>query len=367
MKYMYYLLFFLIAACSEKKNTSTKNPEKNVFDFGIWITAKKNKTDAAYLQEFQKYKNAGIDEVLINTETNPQVLEHLVRIAQKVGISVHAWIMAVNRPGDKIALQHPEWYMVSREGNSCFDKRPYVDYYQWLCPTRKESRNHILSLVQGLAKVKGIESVHLDYIRFPDIFLPVGLLPQYNLKQEEELPAFDFCYCEVCISEFEKIHHKNPQKSNLVSLDMEWKNFRLNRIRDLVNDAYKIVSQQGKRMTAAVFPYPEMADHMVRQRWDQWDIDEVYPMLYYNFYNEESDWIGYAIQQGVADLRGKKTQLNAGIYLQPFTSQKMLEQVILDAKNNGAKGVCFFDGDALKSHHIKAIQKMKMYFMKNKK
>jgi hypothetical protein len=38
-----------------------------------------------------------------------------------------------------------------------------------------------------------------------------------------------------------------------------------------------------KKLTAAVFPYPEMADHMVRQRWDKWNIDEVYPMIYHNF------------------------------------------------------------------------------------
>ena len=363
MKFIYYLLsFFLVLACVKKKEYANEESQKDAFDFGVWITAKKDKTDAAYLQEFQKYKNAGIDEVLINTGADPKVLEHLVGIAQKVGISVHAWIMAVNRPGDKEALKHPDWYMVSREGKSCFDTRPYVGYYQWLCPTRKESRNHILSLVRQLAKVKGIESVHLDYIRFPDIFLPIGLLPTYNLKQEEELPEFDFCYCGVCVAEFEKVHHKNPKNMGNVSLDMEWKNFRLNKIRDLVGDAYKIVTGQGKRMTAAVFPYPEMADHMVRQRWDKWDIDEVYPMLYYNFYNEEPDWIGYATKQGVADLEGKKTKLHSGIYVQPFTSQAMLEQAILDAKNNGAKGVCFFDGGALKPHHLEAIKKMKKYF-----
>ena len=66
----------------------------------------------------------------------------------------------MNRPGDSIALQHPEWYAVSKEGNSCYDKRPYVDYYQWLCPTREASRNHTLGLVEGLAKVEGIERCH---------------------------------------------------------------------------------------------------------------------------------------------------------------------------------------------------------------
>ncbi|MCF6216965.1 MAG: family 10 glycosylhydrolase [Emcibacter sp.] len=198
------------------------------FKFGTWITSEKDKSNEDYAAEFKKYKSGGIDEVLINTLTDPKELERLTPIAAKEGLKVHAWIMAVNRPGDTVALKHPEWYMVSKEGKSCFDTRPYVGYYQWLCPTRKESRNHILGLVEGLAKVEGVESVHLDYIRFPDIFLPIGLLPKYDLVQDHEMPEYDFCYCDVCISEFEKMHHKNPLESKNTANDMEWKNFRLN-------------------------------------------------------------------------------------------------------------------------------------------
>ncbi len=337
------------------KTAVTKTP----FEFGVWITADAKRSNEEYTQEFQKYKSAGIDEVLINTGTDPKLLKRLVPIAKQNGLKVHAWIMAMNRPGDAVALQHPDWYAVSKEGKSCFDTRPYVDYYQWLCPTRKESRNHILGLVEELAKVDGIESVHLDYIRFSDIFLPIGLLPKYNLVQEVELPQFDFCYCDVCIKEFEKIHHKNPKNSPNTSIDMEWKNFRLNAIKAVVDDAYKIVHKYNKNLTAAVFPYPEMADHMVRQRWDKWDIDEVYPMIYHGFYNEEVDWVGYATKQGVTDLKGKQTKVNTGVYLPAFQTGEELKAAILLAKENGAKGVTFFDGPALTADQLKTIKETK--------
>lgn len=332
------------------------------FKFGTWITSQKDKSNDEYVTEFKRYKEGGIDELLINTSTDPKELERIVPLAAKEGLKVHAWIMAVNRPGDTIALKHPEWYMVSRDGKSCFDTRPYVGYYQWLCPTRTESRNHILSLVEGLAKVDGIESVHLDYIRFPDIFLPIGLLPKYDLKQDTEMAEYDFCYCEVCISEFEKIHHKNPLESDNTAIDMEWKNFRLNAIRDLVNEAYEIVHKHDKKLTAAVFPYPEMADHMVRQRWDKWTIDEVYPMIYHGFYNEEIDWIGYATKQGVTDLKTTTIGLNTGIYLPPFTSAEELKEAIIFAKDNGAKGVTFFDGPVLTDAYLSAIKETKESF-----
>ncbi len=363
MKILHILLIALVlslASCKEKikKENSVENP-KTEFEFGVWITANKEKSNEDYVTEFTKYKNAGIDEVLINTGTDPVLLKRLVPIATDKGLKVHAWIMAMNRPGDSVALKHPEWYAVSKEGKSCFDTRPYVDYYQWLCPTRTESRNHILDLVEALAKVEGIESIHLDYIRFSDIFLPIGLLPKYNLVQDVELPEFDFCYCDVCVSEFEKLHHKNPRKIENTSIDMEWKNFRLNAIKAVVDDAYHIVHKYNKNLTAAVFPYPEMADHMVRQRWDKWTIDEVYPMIYHGFYNEEIDWIGYATKQGVEDVKNRGIGINTGVYLPPFKSSEELKEAILLAKINGAKGVTFFDGPALTKDYLEVIKQTK--------
>ncbi len=367
-----YLLFvmsiFLVTSCNQKTEKipatllTPATSIDNAFKFGTWITSKKNISNDDYAAEFKRYKDGGIDELLINTSADTKELERLVSLAKKEGLKVHAWMWAVNRPGDTIAQKHPEWYMVSRDGKSCYDTRPYVDYYQWLCPTREESRNHILSLVEGLAKVEGIESVHLDYIRFPDIFLPIGLLPKYNLKQDTEMAEYDFCYCEVCISEFEKIHHKNPLESENAAIDMEWKNFRLNAIRNLVNDAYEIVHKNNKKLTAAVFPYPEMADHMVRQRWDKWNIDEVYPMIYHGFYNEEIDWIGYATKQGVDDLEAKEVKLNTGVFLPPFTSAEELKEAIHFAKDNGAQGVTFFDGPVLTDEYLKAIKETKESF-----
>ncbi|WP_034040539.1 putative glycoside hydrolase [Wocania ichthyoenteri] len=357
------LLIFVACNQKERKQESTETAPteitKEAFKFGTWITSNKEKPNAFYEAEFKKYKAGGIDEVLINTGTDPKELARLTPIAKAAGLNVHAWIMAMNRPGDTVALKHPEWYVVSRDGKSCFDTRPYVDYYQWLCPTRKESRNHVLGLVEGLAKVEGVESVHLDYIRFSDIFLPIGLLPKYNLVQDTEMAEFDFCYCDECVGAFEKIHHKNPRDSKNTSIDMEWKNFRLNAIKSVVDDAYKIAHANNKILTAAVFPYPEMADHMVRQRWDKWDIDEVYPMIYHGFYNEEVDWIGYATKQGVTDVESENIAINTGVYMPDFKSVEELKQAIMHAKDNGAKGVTFFDAPALTDEYLKAIKETK--------
>lgn len=360
------LLFFVLIAAGftscmnevKAENADEENlaeVETDDFKYWVWTTANPERSDASYTEEFKKYSDNGIEAALINTDTDPELLARLTPLAKKEGLEVHAWIMAMNRPGDKVALRHPEWYAVSRDGNSTFDTRPYVDYYQWLCPTREDSRNHVLSLFEGLAKVDGVASVHLDYIRFPDIFLPIGLLPKYDLTQEEELAEFDFCYCDVCIAEFEKIHNKNPRNFENPALDIEWKQFRLNKIKAVVDDAYEIAHNNGKILTAAVFPYPEMADHMVRQRWDKWKIDAVLPMIYHNFYNEDTGWIGFATKQGVKDLSFRDVDLHTGIFVPPMSGEEVAKAIVL-AKENGAKGISFFDGNALTSEHLRAIK-----------
>lgn len=343
---------------SQPKTANVQPIAQEEFKYWTWITADPKRDDASYIREFKKYKSFGLDAVLINTNADPVLLDRLAPLAKAEGLEVHAWIMAMNRPGDSIVRQHPEWYVVSRDGNSAYDHRPYVDYYEFLCPTREDSRNHVLGLVESLSKVEDVASVHLDYIRFPDVFLPIGLLPKYDLVQDEELPEFDFCYCDVCVEEFEKMHHKNPRNMENPAIDMEWKQFRLNKIRDVVNEAYDIVHKNDKILTAAVFPYPEMADHMVRQRWDKWDVDVVLPMIYNHFYNEDTDWVGFATKQGVEDLEATKTELHTGLYV-PEMSAEELTEAIVQARKNGAKGVSFFDGPALTDEQLQAIKASK--------
>lgn len=347
------LTLLSLMACRSQTESTDKEPD---FKYWTWMGANSQTSDSAFVATFQRLADGGIDAVLINTHA--VLLERLTPLAHAAGLEVHAWLMAMNRPGDTVALKHPEWYAVSREGKSCFDTRPYVDYYQWLCPTRTDSRNHVLSLVKSLAQVEGLASVHLDYIRYSDVYLPIGLLPKYDLIQNEELPEFDFCYCEVCISAFEAIHHKNPLDQAIPALDLEWRQFRLNQIKRVVDEAYEIVHAHNKDLTAAVFPYPEMAAQMVRQRWDKWNVDTVLPMMYHNFYNEELDWIGFVTQQGIADLGNTQTQLHSGVYI-PSINPEELSQVIELARANGSKGIAFFDAGALTDAHLEVILKSK--------
>jgi uncharacterized lipoprotein YddW (UPF0748 family) len=351
------LLVFVASCTNSKKENIISKEKKNepTFKYWAWYGASVNVSDSIHQKQFKKYATHGIDAVLIDTKADANYLSKIAPLAIAEGLEVHAWMITMNRPGDTTALKHPDWYMVSRSGKSCFDDRPYVDYYQWLSPSHPEAKAHILSLVEGLAKVEGIASVHLDYIRYPDIYLPVGLLPKYNLVQNEELPDFDFDYSEASVKRFEKLFGKDITKAEVPAIDIEWKQFRLNEIKAVVDDAYEIAHKHGKNLTAAVFPYPEMADHMVRQRWDKWNIDAVLPMIYNNFYNEDNNWIKFASQQGIRDLKGKNTKLHTGLYL-PEMNNDALAKAINTVKETKASGVAFFD---IQESHYQIIKDSK--------
>ena len=331
---------------------------RNKLKIWTWITADFKRDVDSYKIEFKKYAENGIDALLINTHTNCDLLKRLAPLAIDLGLEVHSWIWTMNRANDSIAFKNPSWYAVNRLGESCFDKRPYVEYYQWLCPTQNDSRNHILGLIESLSLVKDVSSIHLDYIRYSDIYLPIGLQPKYNVIQKKEMPVYDYCYCDTCVREFEIIYNKNPKTMKLPDLDIEWKNFRLNKIKAIVDDAYDLVHKNNKKLSAAVFPYPEMAGQMVRQRWDKWNIDFILPMLYHDFYDEDIDWITSCTKQSLLDIKNKGQELHPGIFVGKLSSNE-LSQILDNLGKTGAEGLSIFSGKGIKEEHFDILRSYK--------
>ncbi|HEX6559497.1 MAG TPA: hypothetical protein VF021_08540, partial [Longimicrobiales bacterium] len=147
--------------------------------FGMWM-GNNYKTAEEWKRAFERMRKAGITMVLPNTPHEKlATLDMIVPAARNEGIDVHVWRVAMLNTGP--LQEHPEWYGVSRSGHSTAVKPPYVDYYRFLCPNRPEVQQYLRAQIRQLADVPGIKSVHLDYIRFPDVILPVGLWSKYHL------------------------------------------------------------------------------------------------------------------------------------------------------------------------------------------
>ncbi len=360
MKYTLIICSILIVlACqspSEKKKINQKE-NKTQFTFSTWAHAGKEFKKEAWKERFEYYKMIGITEVLVGG--NPNILSQIIPLANEKNIKIHAWMWTLNRPNDTICNKHPEWYAVNKLGQNSLEKRAYVDYYQWLSPFHPEAQKYVKSKIRELTTIKGIASIHLDYVRYPDVILGADLQPKYGLIQNHEMPEYDYGYHPLARQGFKEIFGVDPIDFEHPELSTEWRQYRLNAITKLVNELVDIAHESGHRVTAAVFPFPEMSRQMVRQAWNDWNLDAAYPMLYHNFYRQNIDWIGFATKQGVSDV---DFPIFPGLYSEALKNPDDLESAIRLTKKMGANGISIFTADNLNDNQKRVLIKLKKEF-----
>jgi hypothetical protein len=140
---------------------------------------------------------AGITDLL--PRGGPERLKELIRLCKPFGIRIHAWHWMMNVGGAMECREHPDWYSVNRLGQSCRDFHPYVGYYNFLSPFSPGAREYVKKGVREVAQVKGLASVHFDYIRYVDVILGSELQTHYKhdggaLVQDRVMPEYDFDY-----------------------------------------------------------------------------------------------------------------------------------------------------------------------------
>jgi hypothetical protein len=303
----------------------------------VWINPNHKDTDAEIRERYAAYKNAGISDIYFEEDS-----EKHFRIAKKSGINAHRWMWTMNRGEKDLLAAHPEWYSRNRKGESCADHPPYVDYYRWLCPSKPEVLEYLKGQVNSILSKDYVDGIHLDYIRYCDVILPVNLWSKYGIDQSKELPEYDFCYCETCRNAYKEQKGIDPLEMEHPDQSPSWRKFRYDRITNVVNTLAKVAQQHKKPITAAVFPTPEIAKRIVRQDWSNWHLDAVNPMIYHGFYKEDVSWIGEAVAEGVQALNGR-FPLYAGLFLPDFNGNMAdLKRGVELAVQNGAAGVSLF-------------------------
>jgi len=289
-------------------------------------------------RRFAEIRAAGIGGVLLGGAS-----ANACRLAREEGLIVHAWTWTMCRGGDDLLQGHPDWFVVSRDGRSAADHPPYVPYYHFLCPSRPEVRQYLRREFASVAAIEGLTGVHLDYIRFPDVILPRALWEKYGLVQDEELPSFDFCYCEVCRERFRDLTGQDPLDLPDPPGDPDWRRFRWRAIDGVVEELCSVIRSAGLQSSAAVFPSPSIARRLVRQDWAGWPLDAVFPMVYHSFYEETPAWIEPTVREGVRALPPYRP-LYAGLYLPALATEADFEQAVAGALAGGAQGVALFGG-----------------------
>lgn len=308
-------------------------------DFWIWAGANKQRTSSEWDSVLRLVSNIGIKGLLLGADTS--VLNTVIPIANKHNIDVHAWFWTMNR-GDA----DPSWLSVNQAGRSLAEKKAYVGYYKFMCPALPEVKNFLLNKIDILSRVDGLKGIHMDYIRYVDAILPIGLQPKYNLKQDSVFPEYDYGYHPYMRKIFNKIYGYDPLDSAMPDKNQEWLEFRLGQLNETVELLRKRINENNLISTAAVFPTPEMSKRMVRQEWDQWHLDSYFPMVYFNFYNESSRWVTDVIHENNNSI-SPKSKIICGLYLPALKNNYELTKAMEAAFRGGADGISFFDLNAL--------------------
>jgi len=260
-----------------------------------------------------------------------------VRKLHDLGIKVHAWIVSLMHP---YSITHGH-YVVNKLGISCLDKPPYVPYYTWLCPHNQQTREFLASVARGLAEEMEFDGIHLDYIRYPDVSIPVGLRKKYGLSEEFDAyyPDLDYCYCDECRESYEAERGADPLKLSYGGEGWgDWVDWRTQNVVRVVERVREEAKRYGLTLSAAVFATPGLARKSVLQNWALFPLDMALPMIYVRDYGRDYRWVGEAVAEGVAT--GKK--IVAGLNVGHYDSLQELQYSVRTALNNGASGICLF-------------------------
>lgn len=314
----------------------------------VWMGGNSTYSDKDWDAVFRKLDDAGITGFLFGGDTNQ--LNKVLCTSKHYDIKVHAWFWTMNRGDAK-----PEWLSYNQLGQSLANKKAYVGYYKFMCPALPEVRNFIKTKMSELILVEGLEGIHMDYIRYVDVILPLGLQPKYGLVQDHIMPEFDYGYHPYMRNLYKEKHGIDPIKLPDPGIEKQWIDFRLEQLNTAIDSLRTFVKNRNLNITAAVFPTPQMSADMVRQDWSDWQLDCYFPMVYHNFYNEPISWIENVMKENRRVI-GNDSKLYCGIYLPALQEGSDLTDAITAAYNGGADGVSFFSYGNLNGPVIKQIK-----------
>lgn len=330
-----------------------------------WLTADIDRSDDEYKRLFDMMRASGVADVMAEAFNGSEAfyastqlpvradwLGRVLPLAQAAGVRVHAWLWCLPCNVEAVVQRNPEWYMVNNKGESAAQNPPYVPQYRFLCPTQTPVRELLKQRVQEIVKYP-VAGVHLDMLQFPWTILPAGLQTQYGVHQETEESKYDYCYCEVCRSEFRKQTDIDPITYNMPGESEVWRQFRYDRLTNLVNvDLIPAIRAAGKLASASVLPDWESA----RQDWSKWQLDVAVPLLFHGLYEEDISWIGFQTQESVERV-ADGVACYSGLLISHLSPPDLTGAVRL-VLESGARGVGLFSAQTMSLQHWQAFQRV---------
>lgn len=334
----------------------------------VWQQWDDSTSVATLERDFATWKSHGVTGVCFNAGFDLERTQIAANAAKQLGLEYHAWIPSLTQGG-----RDSTWYTVNRLGESAYDKPVYVPYYTTLDPNNPEVVEWLCEQYARVAEIPEVDYVQLDYIRYADVILARGLWDKYGLVMNEEYPKADYCYCDRCVADFKQQSGMDIREVKDPSAVKEWAQFRCDNVTRCVNAICKVVHERGKKVSADVFPGPDShARWMVRQEWNKWDVDAVFPMLYNDFYLQPAAWVGTMTDEAVKAVADRKTPVYSGLFIchewrnkdkvvDPEHSGLLpseIEVAVTGSMQAGATGICLFTPKSMTPEHWEALKKV---------
>lgn len=251
----------------------------------------------------------------------------------KHGLEVHAWINTFTAwsgnspPADSqpqhILNAHPDWLMVTEDGNPM----AYNDSYVFVSPGIPAVRQHIINVALDVVTGYDVDGFHFDYIRYAG--------PQYSHDQPSK-------------AAFASARENDP--------DLAWGDFQRDQLSLFVSDAYTAITSVAPevKVTAAVwgiykqeFGWSGTSQgfydyYQDSHRWiADGDLDAICPMIYWKMTTPKGGYTDFATLFDAHHGAVGDRHIYAGMNAEHPQFVQVTEQIEYQAANEGHGFVIF--------------------------
>lgn len=293
----------------------------------------------------------------IRTATGEDPLASLIARAQAAGLRVHAWVnalsLATRRDSALLRELGPGIVHVDRRGRSVLEypdlevPEPDRGWYRmgtphvWLDPAAPGLAERLAAITGELvARYPGLDGVHLDYIRHPDV-LPFSPGSRFGV-------GLDFGYGPASRERFRAETGRVAPFGDSLANANAWDDWRRERVTDVVRQVAVAVRavRPGVAVSAAVWAYADRAYLAIFQDWRGWLdaglLDFAVPMAY----TLDDRLLRYLAHGYTGGVGGDRVWIGLGAWLFAERPERITAQLQL-AGAAGPAGLALFSYDAI--------------------
>ena len=247
---------------------------------------------APFWERGYQLSELGVNAVFVHEGSIDQ---SMIEKARAEGLKIYAEFPTLN--GKNYVEDHPGAWPVNEHGQ----KAEEASWFMGICPTNMEFRKYRMDRLQSLLRSYDLDGIWMDYVH-------------WHAQFEEPEPILpETCFCQSCLSEFEKNTdirlqgNTIPEKAQwiLKNNDREWRDWRCRVIQSWAYEMRDIIRKEKPGALLGIYHCPWDDDEFegARRRILGLDydllrdiVDVFSPMVYHGRMGRTPDWVGNNIR-----------------------------------------------------------------------